>query len=98
MKIIITGATGFIGREVVQQCLTNSAVTSIVCISRRDLPESVKSNSKVKVIILKDWSSFSEDVMDELTGAEACVWCVSLSTLSHDRDQKLTGSSGLWGH
>lgn len=72
MKIILTGATGFIGAEVLQQCLAKASVTSIVVLSRRPL-DSV-SDPKLKVVILKDFTVYDEDVLRELEGSEACIW------------------------
>lgn len=72
MKIVLTGATGLIGAEVLQQCLANPAITSIVSLSRRPL-DSV-ANSKLKVVVLKDFTVYDEEVMGALEGAEACIW------------------------
>jgi len=72
MKIVLTGTTGFIGAEVLQQCLANPAISSIVALSRRPL-DSV-SDPKLKVVVLKDFTVYDEEVMKELEGAEACIW------------------------
>ena len=72
MKIILTGATGFIGAEVLQQCLANPAITSIVALSRR--PMDSVSDPKLKVVILEDFTVYGDEVMRELDGSEACIW------------------------
>lgn len=72
MKIVLTGATGFIGNEVLQQCLANPAVTSVVALSRRPL-DSI-SDPKLKVVVLKDFTVYDEDVLKDIEGAEACIW------------------------
>ncbi|KAF5861520.1 hypothetical protein ETB97_012846 [Aspergillus alliaceus] len=46
MKVILTGSTGFIGCEVLKQCLQNPSITSIVAFSRRDLPPTVTHHPK----------------------------------------------------
>ena len=74
MKIILTGSTGFVGGEVLQQCLKNPTITSVVAVVRRNLPESVTKDPKLKTIILKDFNTYPDDVLQELSGAEACVW------------------------
>jgi uncharacterized protein YbjT (DUF2867 family) len=74
MKVILSGATGFIGSEVLRQCLKNSYITSVVALSRRNLPEALASNPRVKVIIMNDFTVYSDTVLKELAGAEACIW------------------------
>ena len=73
MKFILTGATGFIGGEVLRQCLASPSVTSIVVLSRRNLP-TASSSPKLKVIIMEDFTVYPDSVVKELAGAEACIW------------------------
>ena len=74
MKVILSGATGFIGSEALRQCLKSQSTTSVVVLSRRSLPESVTSNPKLKVIIMNDFAAYPDTVLEELAGAEACIW------------------------
>ena len=74
MKIILTGSTGFIGNEILHQCVNSPDISSIVALSRRELPKDVTSNAKLEVIILKDFTTYSDDVLKRLAGAEACIW------------------------
>jgi nucleoside-diphosphate-sugar epimerase len=74
MKIILTGTTGFIGSEVLAQCLRTPAITSIVVLSRRPLPETVSADGKVQVIVMKDFKTYPEAVIKQLEGADACIW------------------------
>jgi uncharacterized protein YbjT (DUF2867 family) len=74
MKVILSGATGFIGSEALRQCLKSSSITSVVVLSRRNLEDSVTSNPKLKVIIMNDFTAYPETVLKELAGAEACIW------------------------
>lgn len=76
MKVIIAGSTGFIGREVLEQCLQNPSITSIIALARRDLPASITSTAgqKLKVAIIKDFLSYPESVLQDIKGADACIW------------------------
>lgn len=74
MKIILTGCTGFIGGEVLSQCLRNSSVTSVVTLSRRKLPESISGNGKLKTVIVEDFNVYTDSTLKELAGADACIW------------------------
>lgn len=74
MKVILSGATGFIGSETLRQCLKSPSITSVVVLSRRSLSESVTSNPKLKVIIVDDFTAYPDTVLEELAGAEARIW------------------------
>ena len=74
-EIILTGATGFIGSEVLRQCLAHLSITSVTTLSRRPLPEAVANHPKLKVIIHEDFSSYPAALLDELMDdATACIW------------------------
>jgi uncharacterized protein YbjT (DUF2867 family) len=76
MKLIVTGATGFIGSEVVRQCIANPAVDSITVVSRREPAKEVMESSKVKVVLLPNFSQWPASLLDQLEGAEGCIWYV----------------------
>lgn len=82
MKVILTGSTGFIGQEVLSQCLTNPSISSIVVLSRRALPLPL-SNPKIHHVQRMQESDFLSYSTPELTaaiqGADACIW--SLGTV-----------------
>lgn len=71
MKVILSGPTGFIGREVLEQCIQNSSITSIVALSRRELPV---DSPKLSVTVVKDFTSYPDSVLKEIKSAEACIW------------------------
>ena len=73
MKLILTGTTGFVGAEVLAQCLANAAIDSVVVLSRRPLSPDI-DNPKLKVLVLDDFTVYPEDVVKELAGAEGCIW------------------------
>ncbi|KAI9699565.1 MAG: hypothetical protein M1820_007063 [Bogoriella megaspora] len=83
MKLVITGATGWVGTEVVRQALRNPAVTSIVALGRN--PTSIPKNSgpnasKLQSVILDDWTSpYPEAVQTAIAGADGCIWCLAVA-------------------
>ena len=81
MKIILTGSTGFIGGEVLAQCLKNPAITFIVVLSRRELSKEI-SDPRLKVIIMKSFTQYPDSVLEELAGADACIWYINLVLFS----------------
>ncbi|KAH8826639.1 hypothetical protein DL96DRAFT_1711193 [Flagelloscypha sp. PMI_526] len=83
MKIIITGATGRVGSSVLHHCLASPKVTSVIALSRRALPFESSlppdKQAKLRTVILKpnDFLTYPKHVLDELKGAEACIWALS---------------------
>jgi nucleoside-diphosphate-sugar epimerase len=73
MKIILFGSTGFIGKSVLDQCLNNPAITSLVAISRRDLSEKA-ANPKLEVAINEDFKVYPDAVLEQMKDADACIW------------------------
>lgn len=82
MKLIVTGATGFVGSEVIRQALRNSAISTVVALARK--PVLAPSNAgpdadstKLQSVILEDWTSpYPEIVQEHLKGADGCIWFV----------------------
>jgi len=75
MKLIITGASGFVGSEVVRQSLLRSDITSVVALSRQAITAPAGTDpAKLKSVVLKDYGTYPEDVKKELAGASACIW------------------------
>lgn len=81
MHLILTGATGFIGREVLRQCLAQPKVTKITILSRRVLSSIVTEHPKVRVIITEN---FMEYDADDLGDADGCIWCLGGQSVETD--------------
>ena len=75
MKVVIGGATGLLGSELVRQSLRMPTVTSVVALGRRpvDVPQGADP-SKLKNVVVEDFGNFSEEVRKEFEGANACIW------------------------
>lgn len=76
MKIIITGATGFVGSEVLQQALEHPRITSVITITRKALPENISQNPKLTSIIHSDFKNYPPSILSQLQGADGCVWAL----------------------
>jgi nucleoside-diphosphate-sugar epimerase len=73
MKIILTGSTGYVGRAVLEQCLSSSLITSVVSISRRDPGI---SDPKFSIIFHNDFSAYPQHTLEEMKTADACIYCL----------------------
>jgi nucleoside-diphosphate-sugar epimerase len=82
MKVILTGVTGFIGSEVLAQCREDPKITSIIALTRRPLPESITKDPKIEEIIMEDFTVYSEEVVEKMESADACIWYAPFHFLS----------------
>lgn len=77
MKIIVTGATGMVGTELVRQAIADPAVEEIVALVRSNMPF---SHPKLRELIHTDFLNF-EGLEEIFRDADACVWCLGISQL-----------------
>lgn len=83
MKLVISGATGFVGSELVRQSLEHPKITSVIALVRSPVlaPENLRPGadiSKLHNVILNDFGRYPEDVKKHFEGVDACVWYESL--------------------
>lgn len=79
MKVIIAGATGFVGQEVLSQCLAHPSITSIIALCRRELPI---THPKLHVHRMndQDFLFYSDPQLSaSLQGADACIWTLGIT-------------------
>lgn len=79
MKLVVTGASGYVATEVIRQSLNIPKITSVIAIARRAVaapsnPDSTADVSKLQSVVVSDYGSYPEDVMKQLAGADACIW------------------------
>lgn len=71
MKIILTGASGFVGTEVLARLLADPAVDRVTCLSRRPLPQ---QSPKLETIPHADFGAYDSGLLERLAGHDACIW------------------------
>ncbi|MCP3933318.1 MAG: NAD-dependent epimerase/dehydratase family protein [Bacteroidetes bacterium] len=76
MKVIITGATGMVGKGVLLECLDHYDINEVLSISRK--PTGIK-HSKLKELIHTDFSEFAS-VADQIKGYDACYASMGVSS------------------
>lgn len=80
INIIITGATGMVGRGVLLECLDHSSVGQVLSIGRTPL---VMDHPKLKELIIRDFLDYSA-AADQLKGYDACYLCMGVSSAGLD--------------
>ena len=87
-KVIITGASGMVGKAVMLQCLDSDSITEVLIVNRKPLGI---QHSKLKELLLVDFMDLSQ-VESQLQGFDACFFCagVSSSGMSEERFHNLT--------
>ena len=75
IKVIITGATGMIGKGVLLECLDNKAITQVLVINRSTVGI---SHPKLKEILYPDFSNF-DLIKKDLKGYDAVYFCLGIS-------------------
>ncbi|KAE8383467.1 hypothetical protein BDV26DRAFT_251791 [Aspergillus bertholletiae] len=89
MKVILAGTTGFVGQEILSQCLAHPSITSIIALCRRDLPI---THPKLHVHRMKDqdFLSYSDpQLCTSLRGADACIWTLGITPSRASDEQAL---------
>ena len=77
MNIIVTGATGMVGKGVLLECLDHESVEKVLVIGRN--PVDV-THPKLEQLIQNDFSDFST-VKEQLAGFDACFLCMGISSV-----------------
>ncbi|HBF21916.1 MAG: epimerase [Owenweeksia sp.] len=83
MKVIVTGATGMVGKGVLLECLDHAEVREVLSIGRRPLGI---QHPKLKELIHKDFSEF-DSVAGQLEGYDACYACMGVSSVGMKEEE-----------
>jgi nucleoside-diphosphate-sugar epimerase len=75
MNLIVAGATGFVGSEVIRLSLKRPDITTVIALSRTPIPlpqqpEGGADVSKLRNVIIKDYGDYPDSVKKEFAGAD----------------------------
>ncbi|KAH7014577.1 uncharacterized protein B0I36DRAFT_389432 [Microdochium trichocladiopsis] len=84
MKLIITGATGFVGTAVLRASLRDPRITTVVALSRSqvvatDCTDTPSDRTKLVSVLIKDYDDYPDNVRAHFAGAGACIWTVGIT-------------------
>ncbi len=80
MKVIITGASGMVGKGVLMECLQHPAITDVLSIGRRKLG---LDHDKLIELVHRDFAEFAS-IADQLEDYDACYHCMGVSAANMD--------------
>jgi len=86
MKLIITGATGMVGSEVLHQAIADDEIESVTVIVRR--PVDI-SHPKLKTIIHQNFSDYS-NLAEVFKNNHAVIWCLGISQNLVSKEEYIT--------
>ncbi|WUH89073.1 epimerase [Streptomyces sp. NBC_00433] len=79
MKVVVFGASGMVGHGVLRACLLDDEVAEVVTVGRGPLGI---AHPKLREVAHADFTDLSA-IAGELTGADACFYCLGVSTAGH---------------
>ncbi len=74
-RVLVLGATGAVGAELVRQCVLDERIDGVVAITRRSLKD---SHPKLRVIMREDFLSYA-DLAEELSEIDICYCALGVS-------------------
>ena len=83
MNVLIFGATGMVGQGVLRECLAAPDVSTVKTIGRTPTGQ---RNLKLRELVHADMWNY-DDIGEELTGHDACFFCIGVSSGGMDEKQ-----------
>ncbi|KAF2766754.1 hypothetical protein EJ03DRAFT_297769 [Teratosphaeria nubilosa] len=96
MKLVLAGATGFVGSEVLEQCIAHNYIEKIVVLTRKPLDgkyfHNKRATQKIVEIIHEDFAVYDESLLRRLRdeGVEGCIWALGrakMEQFNNDKDE-----------
>jgi uncharacterized protein YbjT (DUF2867 family) len=82
-KVIITGATGMVGKGILLECLDHSKINEVLVIGRKSVGI---THPKLKELIHSDFADFSS-IKKQLSGYDACFFSLGISAAGLNEEQ-----------
>lgn len=82
-KILVTGATGLAGAEVVRQAILDGSIAEITAIVRRPL---AMTHPKLKTVLHSDYTDY-QALIRLFADHDALIWCLGISQTQVDKDE-----------
>lgn len=76
-NVIITGATGMVGKGVLFECMDHDDIGKILLVNRSSIGI---THPKVKEVLIKDFFNL-DSIKEEMTGYHACFFCLGITSI-----------------
>lgn len=73
MRVVLTGATGFVGSAVLARLLVDPRIDEVTAVTRRPLEV---SSPRLHSVLQGDFTTWPDDLLDRLAAHDACVWTI----------------------
>ncbi|HYF30874.1 MAG TPA: NAD-dependent epimerase/dehydratase family protein [Chitinophagaceae bacterium] len=83
MNILVTGATGLMGAEVIREAMKDNAITGITALARKPL---TMQHPKLNTILHQDFLDYSQ-LAPLFERHDACLWCLGVSQSQVNKEQ-----------
>jgi nucleoside-diphosphate-sugar epimerase len=83
MNVIITGATGMVGKGVLYECLEDNSINEVLVVNRQSLG---MKHPKLKELLLSDFTQIGQ-YKDLLEAYDACFFCMGISVLGLNEEE-----------
>jgi len=83
MKIIVTGATGMVGAEVLRQAILDDKITEVIALVRGPIEI---EHPKIKTIIHKDFMDYT-GLEEVFKNTDVCLWCLGISQTQVNKEK-----------
>ncbi|KAF4445860.1 NAD(P)-binding protein [Fusarium austroafricanum] len=85
MKLIVIGASGYVGSEIIRQSLKLPQLTSVVAVSRNSVsPPAGTTPTRFESVVVEDYGSYPEHVRAAFHHADACIWTVGITPMTYE--------------
>jgi nucleoside-diphosphate-sugar epimerase len=82
MNILITGATGMVGRSVLLECLEDNTINTVYLLSRKSID--IK-HPKIKEVLISDFEKITTETFQGLS-IVACFHCMGISSVGQTEE------------
>ncbi|KAL8291632.1 hypothetical protein RQP46_001890 [Phenoliferia psychrophenolica] len=87
MHVILCGASGSVGSEILTQSLLHPSISKVTILVRKPLSP-IPSSAKLSTILHQDFLSYPPALLSQLSGADGCIWSIGVTGMEADATSK----------